>query len=167
MAAFVVATNESFLILLLLLSNVASSPAQCIPTSKSPRIEIFSTVKAVANQGEAGSALRLEETGRLVSATLRDHWGGGKVCKTYLTGTLTETQNGACMVHLSGKNEDGLVKIDGEIEITRFRGTATRQIGEKIYSHVISLRRQLPSELPEIGLLVHGHSNSSSFPHAR
>jgi hypothetical protein len=66
-----------------------------------------------------------------------------------LTGTLAETTTGACTVHLSGKNKDGQVEIDGHIELTRFQATATRHIGNKVFSHVMSLKRQLPST-PEV-----------------
>jgi hypothetical protein len=154
------ATHESCLILVLFTASVGLSAAQCVPTSRSPRIETFATVKAVANQGEAGSALRLEETGSRVTATLRDHLGGGKLIEAHLTGALTETKSGVCRVHLFGKNAYGQVKIDGEVEITRFRGTATRQVGKEVFSHNVSLRRQLPNETPEVGFSPTGMSQT-------
>jgi len=105
----------------------------------------------VAGQGEAGSELQLEERGMRVTATLRDYLGAGELIETHLTGTLSETKAGVCRIYLSGKNKTGRVKLDGQIEITRFEGTATRRIGKDVFSHTISLKRQLPSEAPQVG----------------
>jgi hypothetical protein len=148
--------DRIFLVLVLFRADIGLSAAQCVPTSRSPRIETFATVKAVAGQGEAGSELQLEESGDRVTATLRDHLGGGKLIETRLTGALTETSTAICRVHLSGKNEGGEVRIDGEIEVTRFRGTVTRRVGKDVFSHTISLRRQLPSKAPEVGSWLAG-----------
>jgi hypothetical protein len=135
---------------------IASRPsdAQCVPTSPSSRVETFATIRVIAGQGEAGSELRLQEDGKHVTASLRDYLGGGKLMETNLTGTLIETKTGECRVHLSGRNKDGQVDIDGEILITRFQGTATRHIGKEVFTQAISLRRQLPSEAPPVGHLL-------------
>jgi hypothetical protein len=143
---------RSFLALALFTASAAFGDGQCIPTSRSPRIETFAAVKAIANQGEAGSELRLRETGNQVTATLRDYLGSGKLIETQLAGTLTQTEAGACKVHLSGRNKNAQVEIDGEITITRFQGRATRHVGKEVFSHAISLRRQLPNDTPEVGL---------------
>jgi len=114
-------------------------------------VETFASVKNVENQGESGSQLRLEETGTRISATLRDFFGSGKVMATRLNGTLSQTEAGACKVHLIGRNKDGQVKIDGEIFNTYFQGTATRYLGQRTFSHVMSLKRQLPTDAPAMG----------------
>ena len=130
------------------------SDAQCVPTSQNSRVETFATIRVIAGQGEAGSELRLQEDGKHVTASLRDYLGGGKLMETNLTGTLIETKTGACRVRLSGSNKDGQMEIDGEILITRFQGTITRHIGKEVFTHAISLRRQLPSEAPSVGHLL-------------
>jgi hypothetical protein len=66
----------SFVTLALLTAGAGLSAAQCVPSPRSLRIETFATLKAVAKQGEAGSQLRLEETGSALVATLRDYLGG-------------------------------------------------------------------------------------------
>jgi hypothetical protein len=132
-------------------ATAACSFAQCIPTSRSPRIETFATIKAIAGHGEAGSQLRLREVGKRVTATLLDEMGDSKSIETQLTGTLTQTKAGECKVHLSGRNKDGQVEIEGEIMVARFLGTATRHVGKNVFSHAISLRRKLPSETPQVG----------------
>jgi hypothetical protein len=38
--------------------------------------------------------------------------------------------------------------------MTKPQGTATRHIGKEVFTHAISLRRQLPSEAPSIGHLL-------------
>jgi hypothetical protein len=135
---------------------IATRPidAQCIPTSPSSRVETFATIRVIAGQGEAGSELRLQEHGKHVTAWLRDYLGGGKLMETHLTGILTETEAGACRVRLSGRNKDGQMEIDGEILMARFQGTATRHIGKEVFTQVVSLRRQLPSDAPLVGHLL-------------
>lgn len=130
------------------------SDAQCVPTFRNSRVETFATIRVIAGQGEAGSELRLQEDGKHVTASLRDYLGGGRLMETNLTGTLIEAKTGECRVHLSGRNKDGQVDIDGEILITRFQGTATRHIGKEVFTQAISLRRQLPSEAPPVGHLL-------------
>jgi len=142
-----------FLVLAFLIAS-RFSDAQCVPTSRNSRVETFATVRVIAGQGKAGSELRLQEDGNHVTALLRDYLGGGKLVETNLTGTLIETKTGACRVRLSGRNEDGQMEIDGEILITRFKGTATRHIGKDVFTHAISLRRQLPTEAPSVGHLL-------------
>jgi hypothetical protein len=46
---------RGFLAIACFAATAACSFAQCIPTSRSPRIETFATIKAIAEQGEAGS----------------------------------------------------------------------------------------------------------------
>jgi hypothetical protein len=139
-----------FLALALLIAY-GLSDAQCVPTSSSPKVETFATIKVIAGQGEAGSELRLQELGSHVTARLRDYLGGGKLMETRLTGALTETKNGTCRVRLSGRNKDGPIEIDGEILISRFQGTATRHVGKEVLTQTISLRRQLPGGVPAVG----------------
>lgn len=139
-------------------TSVGLGGAQCIPSASSPRIETFASVKTIPSQGEAGSELRLAETGGRVSAILRDYLGGDELLETRLSGTLTATSTGGCRVHLSGHNKDGRVEINGEMGVTRFYGNARRQIGNQVFSHTISLKRKLPSDTPEVGFLYHGAS---------
>jgi hypothetical protein len=149
----------NFLVLTLFVASAAFSYAECIPASGSTKIEAFAAIRDVANQGDAGSELRIEESGSRVTAMLRDYLGGGRLIKTQLEGTLTQTETGACKLHLSGKNKDGQVEIDGEITITRFLGTATRHLGKNVWSHAISLRRQPPAGAPEDGLVAARSAN--------
>lgn len=86
-----------------------------------------------------------------VIAILRDYLGTGELIETRLTGSLRETKPGVCTIHLYGKAKAGKVEIEGRIDISRFRGTATRRVGRDTFSHAISLRRQLPTEAPEVG----------------
>lgn len=142
------------LALLPLILSAAFCVAQCIPTSSSPRVETFAAVKDVENQGKAGSRLRLEETGNQITAILRDYLGGGKVLVTKLTGTINQAEGGVCKVLLSGRNQNGLVQIEGEITNTRFQGIVKRQMGKGVFSHAISLKRQLSTDAPEMGPTV-------------
>jgi hypothetical protein len=119
-----------------------------VPLSKNRNVRHY---KAIAGHGEAGSQLRLREVGKRVTATLLDEMGDSKSIETQLTGTLTQTKAGECKVHLSGRNKDGQVEIEGEIMVARFLGTATRHVGKNVFSHAISLRRKLPSETPQVG----------------
>ena len=142
-----------FAALAVFIASIGFSGAQCIPTSRASRIETFATIRVIAGQGEVGSELRLQEDGERVTAALRDYFGGGKLMETHLKGTLIVTKTSLCRVRLSGSNKDGQVEIDGEITVTRFLGTATRYIGTDVFSQAMSLRRQLPSEAPDVGRL--------------
>jgi hypothetical protein len=127
----------------------APSKCQCIPATA--RAETFSTVKEVAGQGFAGSELYLEETGTRVEAVLRDYLGNINAEETKLNGILQESKiagqaGTACEVNLSGRGLRGGVSINGEITPRFFKGTVTRHLGRDVFSHQISLKRQLAQE---------------------
>ena len=125
--------------------------AQCIPSSHSPRIERFASISEIKNQGMVGMGLRLEELQSRVVATLTDYLGDDRIEKNQLAGTLTQTRPTECRIHLASTNKHKRIEIDGQIELTRFRGTIQRYVGKEAVTYNLSLRRQLPAETPNVG----------------
>jgi hypothetical protein len=132
--------------------------AQCVPLDRSPRTETFSTVKEIKGQGLAGSELQLDEQRERVLAVLRDYRGSPVPVETKLEGTLEELKTpdaaaATCKVRLSGRDDRGPVRIDGEISPGYFLGTVTRRIGKDTFTYRLSLRRQAPNDNYHVGTL--------------
>ena len=113
--------------------------AQCVPAEGFPKTESFATIAEIQGQGPAGCELQLEEDGKHVIARLSDYRGSATPVVTKLQGTIeskpVDGDHAICAIKLSGKDNRGPVKIEGEITPHYLMGTTTRRIGKDVFSY--------------------------------